>query len=81
MPKMSQKKGGGKALKFPCYSVLCMVSIGSFHIHDLTSNSSGEVLELVYCDVVPIRTQIGYVVDVIPISFTLIKNVVHVLDW
>jgi hypothetical protein len=78
---------GGKVWKFTCYSVLCMASINSYHNHKLTSNSSGEFLELnfMYCDLVPIlmehTTQISYIVDVISRSYTSTKNVLHMLNW
>jgi hypothetical protein len=60
-----------------------MASISSYH--NLTSNTSGELLELLYCDLNPIlmkqTTQIGYFDDLILLSYTLIKNVLHVLNW
>jgi hypothetical protein len=61
-----------------------MAYISSYNSHNLTSNSSGELLELVYCDLNPIlmkqTTQIGYVVDVISLSCTLKKNFLHMLN-
>jgi hypothetical protein len=62
-----------------------MASISSYHSHNLTFNSSGELLKLVYCEMNPIlmkqTTQIGYDVDVISLSYTLTKNVIHMLSW
>jgi hypothetical protein len=55
--KNDTEKERGKVWKFTCYSVLCIASISNYHSHNLTSTSSGELLELVYCDLVPILNQ------------------------
>jgi hypothetical protein len=36
--------------------ILLMASISSYHSHNLTSNSSGELLGLMYCDLNPIHS-------------------------
>jgi hypothetical protein len=70
-----------KCENFSWYSILCMTSNSSYHNPKLTSNPSGELLELVYWGLVPILVkhiaQIGYVVDVISLSYKLTKNVLH----
>jgi hypothetical protein len=74
--KNDRKREGVKLEK-----TLCM----TYHRHNLTCNSFGEFLELVYCDLNPIlmkqTTQIGYVVEVISLSCTLTKNALHMLNW
>jgi hypothetical protein len=61
-----------------------MASISNYHSHKLMYNSSGEIFELVYCDLVAIlmkhTAQIGFIVEVISLSYTLTKNALHMLN-
>jgi hypothetical protein len=62
-----------------------MASISRYHSHNVTFNSYGELLKLVNCDFAAILVmqtiQIRYVLDVISLSYTLIKNVLLMHNW
>jgi hypothetical protein len=62
-----------------------MASISSYHSYTLTPHSSDTFSKLVYFYLIPFplkqTTQIGYVVDVVSLSYTLTKTIYHMLHW